>query len=56
VPVDKYRIRKKHPPPRSIFDGEEEKYKFKKKDRKVGEHGRGDGNKKCGLERQSVFN
>uniref|UniRef100_A0A915P350 Homeobox domain-containing protein n=1 Tax=Meloidogyne floridensis TaxID=298350 RepID=A0A915P350_9BILA len=30
VPVDKYRIRKKNPPPRSIWDGDELIYSFRK--------------------------
>ncbi|KAH7730251.1 Homeobox domain containing protein [Aphelenchoides avenae] len=34
-PVDKYRIRKKNPPPRTIWDGQEEKYSFKAPARKV---------------------
>ena len=31
--VDKYRIRKKYPPPKTIWDGEETKYCFEMKDR-----------------------
>uniref|UniRef100_A0A914EC57 Homeobox domain-containing protein n=1 Tax=Acrobeloides nanus TaxID=290746 RepID=A0A914EC57_9BILA len=32
-PVDKYRLRKKHPPPRSIWDGQEVIYSFKENSR-----------------------
>lgn len=34
-PVDKYRIRKKFPPPLSIWDGDEVIYSFKEPSRKV---------------------
>uniref|UniRef100_A0A0N4ZA45 Homeobox domain-containing protein n=1 Tax=Parastrongyloides trichosuri TaxID=131310 RepID=A0A0N4ZA45_PARTI len=34
-PVEKYRLRKKHPPPRSIWDGQETIYSFKENSRKV---------------------
>ncbi|VDK52094.1 unnamed protein product, partial [Anisakis simplex] len=33
--VEKYRLRKKHPPPRSIWDGQETIYSFKENARKV---------------------
>ncbi|KAF7635260.1 Homeobox domain-containing protein, partial [Meloidogyne graminicola] len=35
VPVDKYRIRKKFPPPNSIWDGDELIYSFRKGVREV---------------------
>uniref|UniRef100_A0A914HX75 Homeobox domain-containing protein n=1 Tax=Globodera rostochiensis TaxID=31243 RepID=A0A914HX75_GLORO len=35
VPVDKYRIRKKYPPPKSVWDGDELVYSFRKGDRRV---------------------
>uniref|UniRef100_A0A1I8BBG8 Homeobox domain-containing protein n=1 Tax=Meloidogyne hapla TaxID=6305 RepID=A0A1I8BBG8_MELHA len=35
VPVDKYRIRKKNPPPKSIWDGDELIYSFRKGDREI---------------------
>jgi homeobox protein SIX4 len=38
VPVDKYRIRKKFPPPKSIWDGDELVYSFKKCARTVKKH------------------
>ncbi|CAJ0954741.1 unnamed protein product, partial [Mesorhabditis belari] len=34
--VEKYRLRRKHPPPRSIWDGQETVYSFKENSRKVG--------------------
>lgn len=34
-PVDKYRIRKKFPPPLSIWDGDEVIYSFKEPSRRV---------------------
>lgn len=34
-PVEKYRLRKKFPPPTSIWDGDEVVYSFKEKDRAV---------------------
>ncbi|EJW70638.1 hypothetical protein WUBG_18457, partial [Wuchereria bancrofti] len=33
--VEKYRLRKKHPPPRSIWDGQETIYSFKENARKL---------------------
>ncbi|MFH4973733.1 hypothetical protein AB6A40_000442 [Gnathostoma spinigerum] len=33
--VEKYRLRKKHPPPRTIWDGEETVYSFKENSRKL---------------------
>ena len=34
-PVEKYRLRRKYPPPISIWDGQETIYSFKEKSRKV---------------------